>query len=375
MSKAETILQLAPDILVEREGWNVRLEHDPDNIAHIEQLAESIFNVGVLEPLTAFREGTDAEGEARYVITNGHCRLAAVRQAIARGAPIKSVPVRLEPKSASEADHTFSMVARNTGKNLSQLELGFTCTRLLAFGWADADLAAKSGYSLQHIRNVLTLAAAPKQVTELVETGQVSASLAVQAVAAEGEAAGETLQAAVEIAKEEAKSDPKKVKKAEKAAKEGRSLPKPAPVKATMKHVAKAKGKVAAAKPLAKKAPKQPELSAMMSDEKALDILKSFGNGAAALEQFDNWGARRAKILGMLISAAKPQNHGNGRDPALTSLNLLLGRAISDTPDADGIITIVMSADDWETTCKLLGVKGKDAPLPESTPTEDEPAI
>ena len=364
MAKMENILQLEPGDLVEREGWNVRLENDPENIAHIGQLAESIFNVGVLEPLTAYRDGTDAEGAARYIVTNGHCRLAAVRQAIARGAPIRSVPVRLEPKSASEADHTFSMVARNTGKNLSQLELGFACKRLIAFGWSDTDLAAKSGYSLQHIRNVLTLAAAPKPVTDLVETGQVSASLAVQAIAAEGDGAGETLQAAVEVAKEEAAANPKK------AGRPKGSKNAPAPVKATMKHVAKAKGKLPTAKPLAKKPAKQPELSSMMSDEKALEILRGFGTGAGALEQFDNWGPRRAKILGMLIAAAKPQNQGNGRDPALTSLNLIFDRAVADTPDADGIMTLVMSADDWETACKLLGVKGKDAPLPEPTPAE-----
>ena len=355
MSKLETVLQLSPDDLIEREGWNVRLENDPDNIAHIGALAESIFNVGVLEPLTAYREtGTDASGAARYVVTNGHCRLAAVRQAIARGAPIKSVPVRLEPKSASEADHTFSMVARNTGKNLSQLELGFACKRLLAFGWSDAELAAKSGYSLQHIRNVLTLAAADKSVTDLVETGQVSASLAVQAIAAEGEGAGETLTQAVEIAKEEAKADPKKAAKVNKSVKAGK---KPEPVKATMKHIAKAKGKVgvAAAKPLAKKAAKQPELSTMIPDEKAIEMLLQSGNPLPIFDE--QFGARRGKIFAKLLNSVKGVNNGNGGNPNLTSLSLIFGRAVADQADADGILTLVMSADDWETACKLLKIK------------------
>ena len=354
MSKLENVLQLAPDELSEREGWNVRLENDPENIAHISQLAESIFNVGVLEPLTAYREGTDASGAARYVVTNGHCRLAAVRQAIARGAPIKSVPVRLEPKTASEADHTFSMVARNTGKNLSQLELGFACKRLLAFGWTDVELAARSGYSLQHVRNVLTLAAADKSVTDLVETGQVSASLAVQAIAAEGDAAGETLQAAVEVAKEEAKADPKKAKKASEAKAKGKA---PEPVKATMKHVAKAKGKlpVSTAKPLAKKPAKQPELSTMISDEKALEMLLQSSNPLPIFDQ--QFGDRRPKIFAKLLNGAKGVHNGNGGNPDLTSLSLIFGRAVADAADADGILTLVMSADDWETACKLLKIK------------------
>ena len=359
MSKLETVLQLSPDDLIERDGWNVRLADDPDNIAHIDGLAESIFNVGVLEPLTAYRDsGTNTAGEARYVVTNGHCRLAAVRQAIARGAPIKSVPVRLEPKSAGEADHTFSMVARNTGKNLSQLELGFAVKRLIAFGWAEQDIAAKSGYSLQHVRNCLLLAGADSEVTKLVETGQVSASLAVQAVAAEGNGAADVLKEAVEIAKEEAKADPKKAKAADKAKANGK---KPEPVKATLKHVAKAKGKVgvAAAKPLAKKPAKQPELSTMLSDEKALDML--LNAGAGALQVFDEqFGARRAKVFGLLLRGLKGTNNGNGANPDLTSLSLIFGRAVADAPDSDGIVTLVMSNDDWETACKLLKIKAKE---------------
>lgn len=353
MAKPETVLQLSPEVLIEREGWNVRLADDPDNVAHIEALAESIYHVGVLEPLTAYHVPANAEhGTAEgYVITNGHCRLAAVTIALARGAPIKSVPVRLEPKATGEADHTFSMVARNTGKNLSQLELGLACKRLVAFGWAEADIAQKSGYSTQHIRNVLSLASAPAEVTKMVERGEVSASLATQAIAAEGnEGAKETLTQAVEIAKSERAAKPTRA---------GKAPVKLAPVKATLKHVAKVKGTTAQAATKAKVskasyAPKDP--NALSVDDHVAHIreLPVYPN---ALEAFDKLVKPRAQVWEALLRQLSPANAGNGRDPDLTSLALIFGRAVADTPDDDGIITLVMSGDDWETACKLLRIK------------------
>lgn len=349
MSKPETILQLSPDQLIELEGWNVRLADDPDNLAHIEQLAESIFHVGVLEPLTAYH----ATRAGEYVVTNGHCRLEAVRQAIARGAPIKSVPVRLEPKTASEADHTFSMIARNSGKNLSPLELGIACKRLLPFGWTLEDLAAKTGYGIQQIRNVVQLANAGAEVTKLVETGQIAATLAVQAIQAEGPAqAAETLKEAVKVAKAEDAAKP--------AGKRGRPPGKAAaPVKATMKHVKTVKAKngvtLAAMTGKGKKAPAQPELSTMVSDEKALEMLVGAAN---PLKVFDEqFGKRRDKIFNRLVNGAKPAAQGNGRDPHLDTLALIFGRAAVDVADADGILTLVMSADDWESACRVLKIK------------------
>ena len=356
MAKLETVLQLAPDLLVEREGWNVRLADDPDNIAHIEGLAESIYHVGVLEPLTAYHVPASQEHGTTecYVITNGHCRLAAVKIALARGAPIKSVPVRLEPKAAGEADHTFSMVARNTGKNLSQLELGFACKRLIAFGWVEADIAQKSGYSTQHIRNVLSLASAPTEVTKMVERGEVSASLATQAIAAEGnEGAKETLTQAVNIAKAEEAAKPKKPVKA------GKEPVKPAPVKATLKHVAKAKGTTpqAATKAKVNKASYAPKDANALSIDDHVARIRELPAYPNALDIFDKLVKPRPQVWEALLRQSSPVNVGNGRDPDLTSLALIFGRAVSDAPDGDGIVTLVMSGDDWETACKLLRIK------------------
>ena len=350
MAESEKILQLSPEQLRELPGFNVRLADDPNNVAHIAELAESIFHVGVLEPLTAyFVTGVDKDGEQLakedcYIVTNGHCRLEAVRQAIARGAPIKTIPVRLENKRASEADHTFSMIARNSGKSLSQLELGVACKRMVAFGWSEQSLADKSGYSLQHVRNCLALASAPEAVKKLVETGQVSATLATQAIAAEGgEKAGAILTEAVAEAEKEAAAKPAKKGK-EKAEK-------PAPVKATLKHVSKVKGQSAPTK-LAKKT-KSPEPSTMMSDEKLAVSVRSCGKLENALALFDTFAKRRLGVFELLLSGTST---GNGKDPALETLKLIFARVAFDAPDADGIVTLVMADKDWQDARKLLGI-------------------
>jgi ParB-like chromosome segregation protein Spo0J len=346
MAESEKILQLSPDQLRELPGFNVRLADDPDNVQHIAELAESIFHVGVLEPLTAYVEDRTVKDEAAamYVVTNGHCRLEAVKQAIARGAPIKTIPVRLENKRASEADHTFSMIARNSGKSLSQLELGVVCKRMVAFGWSEQSLADKSGYSLQHVRNCLALASAPEAVKKLVETGKVAATLAVQAVAAEGgEKASETLTMAVAEAEKEAAAKPaeKGKEKAEKSA----------PVKATLKHVSKVKGQSAPTK-LAKKT-KQPEPSSMMSDEKLAASVRSCGKLENGLALFDSFGKRKLGVFELLLAGT---SNGNGKPAAMETLKLIFGRAVADTPDADGIVTIVMSDTDWQAARTLLGI-------------------
>lgn len=354
--KNEQILQISPDDLIEREGWNVRLADDPDNIRHIAELAESIFHVGVLEPLTAYSnraEPDDPHPRMLYTVENGHCRLAAVRQAIARGAPIKSIPVRLTDKRAGEADHNFAMIARNSGKSLSQLELGLVCKRLVGFGWSEEDLSQKTGYSLQHVRNCLTLASAPDEVTKLVETGQVSASLATQAVQAEGgEEAAKTLTAAVAEAKAEDAAKPKR-RSAVGAAK-SRAV---APVKATLKHVAKVKGVTRAA--ATKKAQYAPKAG---GGESVGDTIRRWRtlNPVAALLQFDKLAKTRGQLFEELLNGwhADDMNQGNGRDPDLETLALTMNRAIAAASDDDPTITtVVLTTDDWETLCAVLKIK------------------
>ena len=68
------IFQVDPDLINVKKGWNVRLKtRELDE--HIDQLALSISQVGVQEPLSVIME------DHKIFLTNGHCRLKAIERA------------------------------------------------------------------------------------------------------------------------------------------------------------------------------------------------------------------------------------------------------------------------------------------------------
>lgn len=187
------LYSLDPRLITEKPGFNVRVENE-ELTAHIEQLATSIAEIGVQQPLTVYMDGDNA------IITDGHCRLAATMLAISRGADIKSVPVRVEERYSNEADRTLSLLSRNSGKPLTVLEQSSVVKRLLAFGWSESDVRKKTGYSTTHIKNLIELSAAPTVIQYMVGKGQVSATQAVKTVKKDGDKAAEKLQSAVKTA-------------------------------------------------------------------------------------------------------------------------------------------------------------------------------
>jgi ParB-like chromosome segregation protein Spo0J len=192
--------QINPELITEDEGWNVRDDND-ELRDHIRMLADSIKEVGVLEPLTGYLK------EGMPVLTNGHCRLLAVKLARSEGAEIKLVPFRNEPRTANEADRTLSMLTRNSGKPLTGIEQAGVIKRLLAFGWSQTEISKKTGFTPPHIGNLLTLAGAPVEVQNMVSQGKVSATLATDTVKSQGpEKATETLKDAVVDAESKGKN-------------------------------------------------------------------------------------------------------------------------------------------------------------------------
>lgn len=204
------------DVLI-KDGWNVRDMSDPANIEHVENLAKSIAEIGQKEPIKVYLEGNKA------YVSNGHSRRLAVDIARSKyGAEIKSMICMVEEKTANEADRTFTMIASNSGKPLSPLEMGAVFKRLIGFGWTEKEIAAKAGFSGQRVRDLLQLQASSPEVQQMIKGGQVTATLAQQTIRAhkgDDTAATETLKDAVATA--------------EKAGKK----------KATAKHVKKPKAK------------------------------------------------------------------------------------------------------------------------------------
>ena len=60
------LFRLNPYNITVKDGWNSRDMRDPDNQAHVDELARSITAIGVQEPLTVYMDG------GKPVLTDGH---------------------------------------------------------------------------------------------------------------------------------------------------------------------------------------------------------------------------------------------------------------------------------------------------------------
>lgn len=191
------VFWLDPGLIRERTGWNPR-EPGKDLDDHIRELADSIKAIGVQEPLTVCME------DGVPILTNGHCRLAAVILARADGSEVLRVPVRSEDRGVSEADRTLSLITRNAGKPLTMFEQAKVVKQLLLFGWTPEEVARKTGFSVSKLQNLLCLGEASPVVIEMVKAGEVSPSNAATTIRRDGQKGGEQkIVDAVEKAKKE----------------------------------------------------------------------------------------------------------------------------------------------------------------------------
>lgn len=192
-------LRIKPD-------FNVRNVHDPEYQAHIRWIADSIRENGFFSdhPLSGFvaREGD----EDIIYVTDGHSRLAAVDMLIAEGIEIAELPVVTKMRGTSIEDLTVALYTSNGGRPLTPIETAEVCKRLTGFGWDERRIAQRLGLTPTYVGYLLDLAAAHPEIRQLVQSGKVSATLAMETLRKEGSQARETLRSAVEEAQSEGKA-------------------------------------------------------------------------------------------------------------------------------------------------------------------------
>lgn len=197
------VYKIDPRKLRIKEGWNSRDFNDPANIEHVKTLAASIKEVGVKEPLKV-----NMEDNIPYV-TNGECRYRAVMLLIEQGVEIKSVPVMGEDRFANEADRLFTQFISNSGKPFGPIENARLFKRLIDMGWAQKDIAGKSGMSGGRVSQILELNTLPVSIQQLIVEGKVSSAFALNVWKKHSgnlEAAFAELSAALEAANAEGRT-------------------------------------------------------------------------------------------------------------------------------------------------------------------------
>lgn len=196
--------------LHEEPGFNLRAEGE-ELEESINALAEFIFAGGQIPALEV-----RPRAEGGMWVVDGHRRRRAYLKLDQAGrlprVPSKDAPERLEawisivPFEGNDAERVARVITSQEGKKLSPLELADGYKRLTAFGWSPDQIAKKVGKTRQHVEQVMTLGNANTDVQQLVASGQVSATTAVQVVRQHGEEAGKVLGGELQKAKATGKS-------------------------------------------------------------------------------------------------------------------------------------------------------------------------
>jgi len=186
--RGQTINYYHPTDLVERADLNARDLSTPDNVAHIRWLADEIRERGFLQtrPLSVIM------WEGQLVLTEGHCRLAAVRLLDKEGYHIDLLPALTEPQGTSMLDLWGRQASGNgSSKPLNDAEMIANLKRIMASGVIKASEAAKLiGKSAGYVSQLLALQQAPVEAQQMVKDGKATAETVVKAIKKRGPKTG-----------------------------------------------------------------------------------------------------------------------------------------------------------------------------------------
>lgn len=260
-------------------GFNTRIR-TPEYLAHVEWVTNSIIENG-------FDQGKTLEGfvarendEEVIFITDGHTRYEAAGNARERGTPIETLPIVIKPKGTTMEDLTVALVTANSGRPLTPLETAIVVKRLIGYGLDEKTVAKRLGFTEKYVGDLLVLIEAPKQVRDMIATGRISSTLALQTIAKHGAKAAEKLKAAVAKAEASGKK------------------------KATGKHVE-------GDKPKKPKYPKEIEAGDVLVDAVNCNLFTE-----PTEERVLKFAATLLARFGVEVFKEEPEQTGDGEDPA-----------------------------------------------------------
>lgn len=199
MTKAEpkrrSAYTLKPDEIHIMDGRNQRVkDQDGLYLGHAE-LVGFIRENGV-KSLPAIRVCLH---DGLYYVTAGHRRMAAIWDLISQGEEIVAVPVDMDDKLLSEADHLLTQVTENSGVAFSELEIGFCVRKYIGYGHEIDAVAKKTGKTIAFLKKCLDLTYAPAEVQAMIVSGEMAVTTAVNLIRDNG--TGEAAIAVVKAAR------------------------------------------------------------------------------------------------------------------------------------------------------------------------------
>lgn len=180
--------------------FNVRVR-DEKYLAHLRTIADSIKKEGFYpsHPLEGYVANED--GENVIYLTGGYTRHEATGIANAEGAEIQLLPIVVAPPGTSREDLVVALVKGNEGKPLTPYEVAIVCKRLTNYSWDTSMIAERLGIAENYVDGLLLLIGAPLEIRSMVQSGELSATLAIQELRAKGSKAVEHLSNGLDRAK------------------------------------------------------------------------------------------------------------------------------------------------------------------------------
>jgi len=189
------------DFLQILPGLNVRID-DEKLQQHIRELADSMKaeSYKMSKPIEVIV--LDRNGQLGAFVTDGHCRLAAVKLAIEEGAEIQQIScVTLPSKGVDIQDLTVGLIRSNTGKNLTAYEKAIACKRLFNYGMPEAEIARRTGITPEYVSLLLEAVSAPLSIVTMIQAGEVALNTAVETLRKHGPKAVEMLKTGLAASK------------------------------------------------------------------------------------------------------------------------------------------------------------------------------
>lgn len=206
-SRGPEMLRIPLSLIEVEEGFNARTE---ENYGDINSLAASILSMGQLKPVEVFK----VAGQERYVLTDGHRRLRALK-VVAEKAGTPDMLVLATKGSNSPVERLYSQILSNDGQKNTTYERAKIVERLLSEGEKSKDIQAKLGLNATDVHNFKTMLSAPEGVLAHLKNDAISGTTVVQIVKdnkGDDEAITAAVEEAIANATQEAreKGEPKK---------------------------------------------------------------------------------------------------------------------------------------------------------------------
>ena len=182
-------------------GLNLRIK-GPELEAHIRNLADLMIAGGYKFSKPIEVVVLNVDGELGAYVTDGHCRLEAVKLALSEGAPIQQIScVTLPSKGVEIKDLVVGIFNSNTGKELSPYEKAIGCKRLMNYGMSAQSIAKEVGLTPEYVNILLEAVSAPMSIASMIQRGEVALTTAVDLLRKHGSEAVEMLKSGLEASK------------------------------------------------------------------------------------------------------------------------------------------------------------------------------